>query len=72
MQNEILDFYEEHEISPVHADENDYLLRVKKRKNLYRQLGVPVQALKGSKVIEFGTGGDIMHFFYSKSLDVLT
>lgn len=57
MQNEILDFYEKHEISPVHADENDYLLRVKKRRNLYRQLGVPVQALKGSRVIEFGTGG---------------
>lgn len=59
MANEILDFYEEHKISPVHADENDYLLRVKKRRNLYRQLGIPTLAIKGSSVIEFGTGGGV-------------
>lgn len=68
MQNEILDFYEEHEISPVHADEKDYLLRVKKRRNLYRQLGVPVQAIRGSSIIEFGTGGGIMHFSCLRNL----
>lgn len=58
-KNDILDFYMEHAISPVHADESDYLLRVKKRRNLYRQLGIPALAIKGSRVIEFGSGGGV-------------
>lgn len=54
MNNKYLEFYGEHNISPVHQNVDGLQ---KRRKNLYRQLGIPWQCLTGKEVLEFGPGG---------------
>lgn len=55
--NKILDFYREHEISPVHQDISDFSYHCKRREKLYRQLGMPTALFYKSDVLEVGTGG---------------
>lgn len=57
MENEYLKFYTEHQISPVHVNLEEWEQHVKKRKNLYRQLGIPQLAVRGSEILEIGPGG---------------
>ena len=52
----MLEFYLQNHITTEHIDVahwNDYL---RKRKNLYRQLGIPMLAIKGSEILEVGPG----------------
>lgn len=56
MTNTMLEFYLQNHITTEHIDVahwNDYL---RKRKNLYRQLGIPMLAIKGSEILEVGPG----------------
>lgn len=55
--NKILDFYREHNISPVHQDISDFNYHCARREKLYRQLGMPVLLFNGAEVLEVGTGG---------------
>lgn len=57
MENQFLKFYGEHSISPVHQDISDWGNFIKKRRKLYRQLGIPWQCLENKEILEFGTGG---------------
>lgn len=56
MSNVYIDFYEKHKISPVRQNISDYELHYLRRKNLYRQLGVPLLAFNGSEILEIGAG----------------
>lgn len=55
--NRIVDFYREHQISPVHQDIADFEYHCKRREKLYRQLGIPVISFRNSSVLEVGPGG---------------
>ena len=56
MSSTMLEFYLKQNITTEHVDfenQNEYF---RKRKNLYRQLGVPMLAIKGSDILEVGPG----------------
>lgn len=55
--NKILDFYREHEISPVHQDISDFNYHCARRERLYRQLGMPTLLFNNADVLEVGAGG---------------
>lgn len=55
--NKILDFYREHNISPVHQDISDFNRHCARREKLYRQLGMPTLLFNQAEVLEVGTGG---------------
>lgn len=57
MKNKFLSYYGENEISPVRQDISNYKLHCKRRKKLYRQLGIPLLAVRNSEVLEIGAGG---------------
>lgn len=56
MRNGYLEFYEKYRISPVRQDISNYELHCLRRKNLYRQLGIPLLAFNGSEILEVGAG----------------
>ena len=56
MKNEILQFYEEHKITTEHIDEKNIAEYVRKRRNLYRQLGIPLLAIRDADILEIGPG----------------
>lgn len=55
-ENRILKFYEKYGVSPGNKEMEDWIELKKKRNNLYRQLGIPIQCFKGKNVLEFGPG----------------
>lgn len=55
--NNYTTFYASHGISPVKQDLSDRRKHFFRREMLYRQLGLPSQALRGSDVLEIGPGG---------------
>lgn len=55
--NEYIDFYEKNKISPVRQNIDDLSLHVKRRKGLYRQLGLLASSFEGKKILEIGPGG---------------
>ena len=55
--NEYVDFYEKNKISPVRQNIDDFSLHVKRRENLYRQLGLLKSNFEGKKILEVGPGG---------------
>lgn len=55
--NELLKFYQEQEISPVHQDISDFRIHCMRREKLYRQLGIPAILIERSKILEVGPGG---------------
>ncbi|DAB33023.1 MAG TPA: hypothetical protein CFH79_00765 [Sulfurospirillum sp. UBA11407] len=55
--NEYIDFYEKNKISPVRQNIDDFSLHVKRRKGLYRQLGLLPSSFEGKKILEVGPGG---------------
>jgi ubiquinone/menaquinone biosynthesis C-methylase UbiE len=58
-----LDFYGERQIIPVRQNINALGMHFRKRRALYRQLGLPSAAFKGKRIIEFGpgSGDDAVH-----------
>lgn len=55
--NRIVDFYREHQISPVRQDISDFEKHVMRREKLYRQLGMPSILFKNANICEVGPGG---------------
>jgi 2-polyprenyl-3-methyl-5-hydroxy-6-metoxy-1,4-benzoquinol methylase len=51
-----VDFYSKHKVSPVSQDLSDLDRHFSRREYLYRALGIPVTAVKGCHVAEFGPG----------------
>ena len=56
MSNEFIEYYGEHNISPVHQDISDFEIHYGRRRKLYRQCGIPLQTFKNAKVLEVGPG----------------
>ncbi len=56
MKNDILEFYIEQDISPVHQDITDLDLHIERRRKLYRQCGIPYKLFYGKQVLEIGPG----------------
>ncbi len=52
----LLDFYQQHGISPVHQDITDLPAHFARRAHLYRSLGIPPTAVRGASVLEVGPG----------------
>jgi SAM-dependent methyltransferase len=52
----LLDFYQQHNISPVRQDITDLPAHFARRAGLYRSLGLPPMAVKGKTVLEVGPG----------------
>ena len=64
MSETILEYYRRQGISTEHGVDANWNKHIKRRKKLYRQLGIPVLAIKGSSVLEIGPGGVITPFRY--------
>ncbi len=56
MQNDILSYYVENSISPVHQDISNWNLHIERRRKLYRQCGIPFKFFEGKKILEVGPG----------------
>lgn len=54
--NKFIEYYGNHEISPVKQDLSDLKAHCAKREKLYRQLGIPGIAFEGKKILEVGPG----------------
>ncbi len=52
----LLDFYQQHGISPVNQDVTDLPAHFARRAHLYRSLGIPPMAVRGARVLEIGPG----------------
>lgn len=52
-----LDFYRKYSIHTEHGVDAEWDKHLARRKKLYRQLGIPILALKGCTVLEIGPGG---------------
>lgn len=52
----LLDFYQQHDISPVKQEISDLPAHFARRAHLYRSLGLPPFALEGRTVLEVGPG----------------
>lgn len=53
----LLDFYQQHGISPVRQDITDLPAHFARRAHLYRSLGLPPMAVRDRTVLEVGPGG---------------
>lgn len=54
--NDMLSFYGEHKISPVHQDVENLSIHYERRRKLYRQCGIPLQAFRNAEILEVGPG----------------
>lgn len=57
MENDFLEYYGEHQISPVKQDVSDLEIHFNRRKKLYRQCGIPSIAFRNAQILEVGPGG---------------
>lgn len=64
----LLDFYQQHGISPVKQDISDLPAHFARRAGLYRSLGIPPMAVCGKRVLEVGPGSG-ENALYTASLD---
>lgn len=55
--NKYLEFYEKYKISPVVQNIENFQKHIKRRTNLYRQLGVTPLSFKEKDILEIGPGG---------------
>lgn len=53
-ENEEIKFYREHKMAPSISEQENGSQFLKKRKKLYRQLGIPLLCIEDKNVIEFG------------------
>lgn len=56
MNNTMLNFYVDNKVTTEHIDIDGYGEYIQKRKNLYRQLGIPILAIKDADILEVGPG----------------
>ncbi len=72
MNNDFLEYYGEHQISPVKQDISDLEIHYNRRKKLYRQCGIPTIAFRNAKILEVGPGGgyNTLAFFHWESQHV--
>ena len=56
-ENDFLNFYSKHSISPVRQDLSNKEVHYRRREKLYRQLGMPVILFKDANMLEVGPGG---------------
>lgn len=56
-ERSFVDYYNKHNVIPVSQDIKDIDNFIFRRNFLYTKLGIPLQQLKGRRVIEFGPGG---------------
>lgn len=61
MENNYIEYYGKHDISPVKQDIKDIEVHYNRRKKLYRQCGIPAIAFRNAKILEVGPGGGIIH-----------
>lgn len=54
--NHFLEYYRKHNISPVKQDISNLVIHLRKRENLYRQLGIPAISFKDKEILEIGAG----------------
>lgn len=54
--NQLLEFYKRHHISPVHQDIADFSSHLRRREKLYHQLGIPIRMFGNGSVLEVGPG----------------
>lgn len=65
MNNDFLEYYGEHSISPVRQDITDIALHYEWRKKVYRQCGIPLLAFRNAELLEIGAGGyNTLAFFH--------
>lgn len=65
MNNDFLEYYGEHSISPVRQDITDIALHYERRKKVYRQCGIPLLAFRNAELLEIGAGGyNTLAFFH--------
>lgn len=57
VENPYVNFYKEHNISPVHQDISVFSQHMKRREKLYRSLGLPPFVFHKETVLEIGPGG---------------
>ena len=55
--NKYLEFYEKYKISPVVQDIDNFTQHIKRRTNLYRQLGITPLTFQDKDILEIGPGG---------------
>lgn len=56
-ENDFLNFYGKHRISPVRQDLSNKEIHYRRREKLYRQLGMPIILFKDANMLEVGPGG---------------
>lgn len=56
MKNTMLNFYVNNKVTTEHINIDEYDEYIQKRKNLYRQLGIPILAIKDADILEVGSG----------------
>lgn len=75
MKNEFLEYYGQHNISPVKQDISNLKVHYERRRKLYRQCGIPVIAFRNAEILEIGPGGgyNTLAFFHwgSKHVDLV-
>ena len=75
MRNDFLDYYGEHNISPVRQDISDLEVHYERREKLYKQCGIPIITFRNAEILEVGPGGgyNTLAFFHwnSKHVDLV-
>lgn len=72
--NPMVDFYEMHNISPVHQNISDIRTHFIRRENLYRTLGLPPVVFSNKSVLEVGPGSGynaLAFFYWGASVDLV-
>lgn len=66
MENDFLEYYGKHNISPVKQDISNIELHYERRKKLYRQCGIPTITFRNAEILEVGPGGgyNTLAFFH--------
>ena len=62
--NDFLNFYGEHNISPVRQNIDDLSLHYERRRKLYRQCGIPYRTLENANILEVGPGSGYNSLFF--------
>lgn len=75
MKNDMLEYYEEHQISPVKQNIDNIEIHYTRRRKLYLQCGIPIITFKNAEILEIGPGGgyNTLAFFHwgSRQVDLV-
>lgn len=70
--NPMVEFYEKHNISPVHQNISDIRAHYIRREKLYRTLGMPPNIFSNKTIMEVGPGGgynSVAFFYWGANVD---